>query len=178
MPRRRNISGRSRRSQFVPQSPEHNERDDIGRILGAIQRTTGSFVELLATVATTEPLGSPAAVRSGRSEIAAPTHATQFIHLAPAPRSYHARRNQIFRIATWRERWRNPSTRSMIRSSRTTSIVRSGCAARNFGSRGMTCSRAKVTAAQTRRRPVRPTPAPRATSSASSASSITRRAWS
>jgi hypothetical protein len=47
-------------------------------------------------------------VRSGRSEIAAPTHATQFIHLAPAPRSYHARRNQIFRIATWRERWRNP----------------------------------------------------------------------
>jgi hypothetical protein len=42
-------------AQFVTQSPEHNERDDIGRILGAIQRPTSSFVELLATVAATEP---------------------------------------------------------------------------------------------------------------------------
>ena len=47
-------------AQFVTQSPEHNERDDIGRILGAIQQPTGSFVELLATVATTEP---PVALR-------------------------------------------------------------------------------------------------------------------
>jgi hypothetical protein len=43
------------RAQFVTQSPEHNERDDIGRKLGAIQRTTASIVELLATVATTKP---------------------------------------------------------------------------------------------------------------------------
>jgi dihydrofolate reductase len=33
-------------------------------------------------------------VRSGRSEIAVPPHATHFIHLAPVPSSYHARGSQ------------------------------------------------------------------------------------
>src|SRR5260370_42068643 len=53
-------------AQFVTQSPEHNERDDVGRILGAIQRPTSSLVELLATVATTEP---PVALRGALSPL-------------------------------------------------------------------------------------------------------------
>jgi hypothetical protein len=42
-------------AELVTQAPEDNERDDIGRILGAIQGPASSFVELLAAVATTEP---------------------------------------------------------------------------------------------------------------------------
>jgi hypothetical protein len=50
-------------------------------------------------------------VRSGRSEIAVPPHATHFIHLAPVPSSYHARGEPFSEIATWRERWRNRTAR-------------------------------------------------------------------
>jgi hypothetical protein len=53
-------------------------------------------------------------------------------------------------------------TRSICRSSRTTSSSRSGFCARNFGNIGMRWIRAKVTAAQIRSRPLRPLPAPRA----------------
>jgi hypothetical protein len=42
-------------AQLVTQSPEDNECDDIGWILGAVQRPTNSFVELLATITATEP---------------------------------------------------------------------------------------------------------------------------
>ena len=52
----------------------------------------------------------------------------------------------------------------------------SGCCARNSGKRGIKWMRANVTAAQTRSFPLRLLPAPRAANSASSASSIDRRA--
>jgi hypothetical protein len=41
-------------AQFVPKTPEDHERDDVGRVLRAVQNSTTALVELLATGTTPE----------------------------------------------------------------------------------------------------------------------------
>jgi hypothetical protein len=41
--------------QAVAQSPQHHERDDVGRVLGVVQHGAGALVVLLAAVAAAEP---------------------------------------------------------------------------------------------------------------------------
>src|SRR3954454_20738397 len=55
-PRTRNISGRSvAQAQLVAQAPEHDEGDDVGRVLGPVQHRAGALVELPAAPAAAEP---------------------------------------------------------------------------------------------------------------------------
>ncbi|EEF23650.1 conserved hypothetical protein [Ricinus communis] len=68
------------------------------------------------------------------------------------------------------------SSRSMLRSSSTTSTVSCGCWSRKRCSCGITCSRANVTGADTTSLPPMPALAPRALLSASAAASSARRA--
>src|SRR3954469_12474285 len=41
--------------EAVAQPPQHHERDDVGRVLRAVQQNTGALVVLLAAVAAAEP---------------------------------------------------------------------------------------------------------------------------
>jgi len=51
--------GKIPQAQFVTQSPEHHERDDVGWIVGAVQNTTAPLVELLAARAATKAPVTP-----------------------------------------------------------------------------------------------------------------------
>ena len=39
-------------AEFIAQPPEHNERDDVGRVLRPVQQALTALVELFAAVAT------------------------------------------------------------------------------------------------------------------------------
>jgi len=59
--------GQISQAQFVTETPEHNERDDVGWIVGAVQNTAAALVELLAARAATKtPVTSSRTFRSLR----------------------------------------------------------------------------------------------------------------
>src|SRR4051812_40645936 len=47
--------GQIAQAQFVAQTPEHHEGDDIRRVLGPVQQRVGALVKLLATGPAAEP---------------------------------------------------------------------------------------------------------------------------
>jgi hypothetical protein len=53
-------------AEFVAQPPEHDESDDVGRILDGVQQALTSFVELLATCATAK--GRPCSVKASAAD--------------------------------------------------------------------------------------------------------------